>query len=132
MLNYEMLDNGNLKISGDSEGLQEVAELWERFTGGNIDYIDCCMQIVEKMDGLTGELQLIPAEWVGALTDSPIIAASSGIELSPDCSQYDEECPAVSGPVWWFPDYQIMEWIEELIYSGSVIFTRGGVINPTI
>ena len=125
MLNYKITPNGNLKISGDSEWLQEVAELWGRFTGGNIDYIDCCMQIVEKMDGLAGELHLIPAELIGALTNSPIIAASSGIELSPDCSQSDEEYQNVTGPVWWFPAYEWREWIEDLMTAGNVIFARG-------
>lgn len=59
----------------------------------------------------------IRPELIGALTDSPIISDTL----------FDEE----TGPeekdhakIWWFPEYQLVDEVEELLTKGEIIFTK--------
>jgi hypothetical protein len=59
-------------------------------------------------------------EWIGALTDSPIIARED--DMVENAAQ--GTC-APGGPVWWFPDYALRSPLAVLRETGRVTLTRG-------
>lgn len=108
-MDYEILPNGDLKFTLDTD---EQAEWAEKLSDDDwIDFVE-----IFADTGLRGncELDNIPPEAVGALTDSVIIA--DGVDHDPG---------GVIGAVdnvWWFPNYMIEDPAETLIKTGEVIF----------
>jgi hypothetical protein len=109
-MDYQILPNGDLKFTLDSD---EQAEWKEELADKEwIDFVEIFAET-----GLRGncELDNIPAEAVGALTDSVIIA--DGVDYDPG------GVIGAVGNVWWFPNYMVEDPAETLVNTGEVIFT---------
>ena len=102
MIRAQIQKDGYLKITADNEGRRNLKEaaLWL-----------CDEAIAEE---LRDQFHFILPEWVGALTDSPILADDLTIEDNGDIS--------FVGDTWWFPDYQVTDPWEVLKNTGRVIF----------
>lgn len=60
--------------------------------------------------------ELIDPRQIGALTDAPIFAQTKDIS-------YDEEGNITDvGRVCWYSNYQFMDWIEDIITTGTTTF----------
>jgi hypothetical protein len=57
----------------------------------------------------------IPPEEIGALTDAPIIGHAERDERGEMVDAYD---------IYWYPEYELKNPIEELKKNGEVIFTK--------
>lgn len=108
MIQAKILKNGTLKITADNQGRADLKEAWNE------------LEYYPTEDFITEELRLqsfefVRPEWVGALTDSPIITDELGIA--------DDGTADYMGDVWWYPNYMITDPWEELKNKGRVIFT---------
>lgn len=102
-MKYEILQNGNLKIS---------VELDEEFNTDG-DFFSCFEPV------LTNGLSEVLPEMIGALTDSPIV--------SDECPDYEEEVlNSDDCNVWWYPEYETTCFIEQLENQGYIIMTKVG------
>ena len=109
-MKYEIL-NGNLVISLGNEADREAAqESLDRASNRDTDFLN---DLLEDWTA-NGHLYAVRPEWIGALTEAPIITDDLTIE--------DDGTPVVNGDVWWFPDYQVKSFAEELLEKGSITF----------
>jgi hypothetical protein len=104
MIKATILKNGCLKITADNAGRHELAQC------NYFDKIE--VHIAEELH--RDNFEFIRPEWVGALTDSPI--------LTNDLSIGDTGVAEFVGDVWWFPNYMITDPWQELKNKGKVIF----------
>lgn len=109
----EILPNKDLKISITADGREELAEMDARENNPGTDY-----KLARLLEYHLGNgWEFVRPEEVSALTSSPI--------LSNDVSRDDDGELTAIGEVWWFPNYQVINEVEEMKDSGFVIFTAG-------
>jgi len=109
----KVLPNGNLLITAGNLARQGLADAYR---DGGYAAAEC----------FVGEYILpecgafIPPENIGALTDSPIVCLDA---------DYPDDgigpIPHDGIPVYWFPNYQVVDPWELLKNTGRVIFTKG-------
>ena len=99
---------GNLVVVASNSDRSEIAHYIRRAGAESALYM-----AFESIIG-NSDLDWIPAEDIGALTDSPIIGESS---------VRDDGTREVWGRVWWFPDYQTRDPAEDLARRGRAVFT---------
>lgn len=58
-------------------------------------------------------------EWIGALTDAPIITDNEPIHQDDGTVIFDDDAK-----FWWYPNYQVSSFGERLIENGQVIFDK--------
>lgn len=109
-LDISVLDNGNLRLSV-RDGMLDDAK--EDFSNGYLkDH-----EIFEPYS-CNGSYELFDAgdanPFVG-LTDAPCIAESM--------DYLEDGTKEIIGRFWYYSDYQLSYWFEELIDNGEVIFT---------
>lgn len=109
---FEELENGNLKITLNKRGKEELAELKERFE--KIGY--AIWWELNEGKFCNGYTEVKPED-IGALTSSPLIA--NGI-IDEETTQEELD----NTKVWFFPNYQVISEIEELFEKGEVIFVN--------
>ena len=114
------LSNGNLHISLSATGKVELPKLLERYE--KQEYYSFFVDLFEEGAGTSSIfgngydlVSDITKGNLGLLTDSLVIGYDSLI---------DEETEEIIGyeKLWWFPDYQIICPIEELLTKGEVTF----------
>jgi hypothetical protein len=111
LVEFTKLSNGDLRISLLPEGREEAVEISKTNKSTNAKFTEIIMhQICNGWD-------VLRPEEVGALTDSLILS---------DDSEFDDEGEVITiGNVWWFPNYQILDEVEELLKNGYVDFELG-------
>ena len=92
--NFEILSDGNLKITLNKNGKRELKILYKESKGSMNDY-DMIREITDDFFG-NGWTWIEP-EQIGALTDAPI--------LSNDAGYNDDGIMEIDGDVWWYPNY---------------------------
>lgn len=111
-MKFEITENGNLKIISEAEDKEMLEENKARH---NADDIGSLCDLLEDTGWRpNGRLYDVRPEWIGALTDAPILTDGLTIEDNGDAT--------VHGNVWWFPNYMVENFMETLIEKGSVIF----------
>jgi hypothetical protein len=65
-------------------------------------------------DHLCSGWEMVPPEDLGALTSAPI--------LSDEITRDDNGCVTEAGRVYWYPEYQVRDEIEELRSRFEVVF----------
>lgn len=112
---FEEMEDGSLKISlnkQDPEAFLEVQEMIDKpLDEAFLDLLESCRMI-------GNDWYLVPAEDIGALTCSPIIGQGAMY-----AEEGDQDRPINYEKVWWFPNYQIIDPIEEILSKGFVIFS---------
>lgn len=114
LVKFEELKNGGLKIKLTPEGKVELKEM----IADGKSYNELWDAIMEY-DHCNGGYRLVEPELVGALTSSPIIVNPDGVDFDDDGIKVNS-----SAKVWWFPDYQIVNEIHELLKNRSIIFEQ--------
>ena len=104
--------SGKLRIILTPNGRQELQDRLDN--GDNIDTDSTLQDLLE--DHLGNGWEWVQPEELGALTSAPI--------LSEDCRRDDEGWLIEVGAVYWFPNYQILSPVAELLRVGHVSFDR--------
>lgn len=118
-MDFKILPNGNLKITRNRKDKQELREMLAKTNDDRL-----LMAELLEFTGWqpNGQLYLISPEDVGALTDSPIITDDMTIE--------DDGAITVHGEVYWYPNYMVSNFMEELLRDGKTIFTKAETVAP--
>jgi hypothetical protein len=106
--------SGRLRIVLTPNGRQELQRRLDN--GDNIDAEATLYDLLE--DHLCNGWEWILPEELGALTSAPI--------LSDDCRRDDQGRLIEVRPVFWFPSYQILSPVNQLLNAGHVDFDRAG------
>ncbi len=110
---FEILPDGNLKISLTPEGKIELEEISFNLENQYNDY-DMLRDLIEYQ--LCNRWTWIAPESTGALTDAPILSNNV---------RYNNAGEIVAEPnVWWYPNYMIDDIIEKLYSNGYLIFDK--------
>jgi hypothetical protein len=110
---FSILPNDDLQLAIDSPADKTlVEELLKKNACNDIAFM---AELLEDT-GLSpnGRLYLVAPEHIAALTDAPILTNEMLIE--------DDGEVLVTGKVWWYPDYAVQHFGEELHKQGSVNF----------
>jgi hypothetical protein len=116
-LELTKLVNGNLEIRADEEYRGELMAMQEDWDQRGVDADSRLAEVLEHY--LANGWEWVQPEEIGALTAAPI--------LSDDVERDDEGKIVKAGKVYWYPQYEVFDPLEQLIQTGSVIFT--GVIE---
>lgn len=107
---------GGLEITRDEQDLEELQDQLNRAMTYSSDYEMAFLADLLEPWTANGSYAPVYPEWIGALTSAPIIAS---------VLTYSEEgTPTVlpEDKVWWFPDYAVRSFAEELLKNGMVRF----------
>jgi len=110
---FELSRNAkNLVIRMGSSAKVKTQEMLSTSSHTDFDFLDKLLEAA----GVTplGQLYRVLPENVGALTDAPIIGTSQFL---------DEADSTENEKVWWYPDYAVTSFAEQLILNGIVVFT---------
>lgn len=121
MIDFKILDSGNLEITCGDEDKEDLQDLLDRCTHRDHGFLADLLDHTGWQGN--GQLHQVQPEWVAALTDAPIL--TDDLVLSDDA-----DMPKVEGTVWWYPDYMVKSFAEELISTGRVVFTKGERVDP--
>jgi hypothetical protein len=108
-IEYQILPNGNLLLTASNDARADYSDELKRRGSDEVFY-----QMMSAWRD-NGVLFPIEPEWIGALTEAPIIAEFHTVE--------DDGTNTVDGKVWWFPNYMITDPMKELFHKGRVEFT---------
>jgi hypothetical protein len=112
-MDYNILPNGNLEITcnrNDKPGLRDM--LAKTHNDGIL-----LAELLESTGWQpNGRLHQISPEDVAALTDAPM--------LTDDMTVEDDATVTVHGQVYWYPNYMVTNFMEELLNEGRTIFQR--------
>lgn len=104
-MNYQILENGDLKLLCDLSNPE------------NIDYLSESHSITDIVQThFIDKLEILQPVDIGALTSSEIIAHKVVRDNNSDVEY--------AANVWWFPNYQIEDPMETLRETGEVVFTK--------
>jgi hypothetical protein len=121
-LSFEVLNTGDLKIILLPEGKSFLKEM----LNDNKHYDEIWAELM-KYEDWNGGYTLLKPEYIGALTNAPIIAEPCKVQ--PQCCGQapvipDDTC------IWWFPEYETVNELHELRKNRSVIFTKAQPVKP--
>ena len=109
-INFEILENGNLRLSFDDDvEIQEVRESLNKY-GSNF-------VLVSMTEGYwaNGWGVFPDADTLGQMSSTPIISEDASVE--------DDGSNTLFGKCWYFPSYMIYCPIEKIIDDGHVDFS---------
>jgi len=114
---FEVLGNGDLKISLTNEGKEYIEDL--RNESG--DYTKGWSEMISDLfdHEISNGYSYVQPEDIGALTSSLII--SNGI-IDDETTQEDLD----SIDLWWFPQYEVRDEVKDLEDNGFIIFSKAG------
>lgn len=112
-INFEELPDGSLKITLTDEGREELTERKE-----NDNYMGIWSSLLEETQ-CNGSYGLVTPDEVGALTDSIIIVNNVDINDEGDFVEHEDT------KYWWFPNYMVIDELQELLDNNEVIFSKG-------
>jgi len=102
--------NGDLRITLLPEAREDVQEI------SSSQQLSADAKLAETIEWHLGEgWSFVNPEDIGALTEAPI--------LSEDVD-YDNRGQAKVGVVFWYPEYEVKDPVEQLLENGFVDFTQ--------
>lgn len=115
-LEFRILPDGNLEITCDDPDKEELQDILDSTTHKDHGFLADMLEYTGWQPN--GQLFKVQPEWIGALTDAPILTDNL---LFPDKGD-----PTITpeSKVWWFPNYMIESFAETLILDGRVVFTK--------
>ena len=114
-MNLRKTTSGDLEIRLNRNGRRHFSEIREQRDDFGINA--ALYALLE--DHLCGGWEMVPPEDIGALTSAPI--------LSDEISRDDHGKVTNAGRVYWYPDYQVTDEIDEIdeIRKELVLFFQG-------
>ena len=109
-VDLEKAGDGNLHIHLNPNGRRNFAEIREQRDAYGIHAALCAL----LEDHLCSGWEMVPPEDIGALTAAPI--------LSDEIVRDDEGRLTEAGLVYWYPDYQVRDEIEEIRAHLMLVF----------
>ena len=113
MINLKINSDGNLEITATENGKEYINEHIETKSNDSLWY-----DLLESYS-CNGPYNLVDPVIIGALTEAPIIADKPSLISDDGEVTYDEETK-----FYWFPDYVVIDEIEELADGGIVTFSN--------
>lgn len=114
--NFEILENGNLKISLDGEnGRFELFDLMDKRCAECLSDDNIFIELIEYQ--LENGWQLLDSSQTGDLTDSMILSDNAPFNDHGDLEDIDYN-------KWWFPQYVYDSYVEDLFVKGFVIWSK--------
>ena len=107
ILTFKELKNGKLRISYLKGHKKELREYHNEH-----GEIDTMMEETESY--WTNGWGVFTGDQLGQLTEAPIIAKESYFE--------EDSSHTLNGPAWWYPDYQVTDFIEVILDKGFIDF----------
>lgn len=112
-MNIEILENGNLKLSLEFDDIEEI-----NYQKSLDSADDCIISVLLEPYSCNGSYAFFDAgdgnPFVG-LTDAPCIAEQ--------LDYLDDGAIEIIGNFWYYDNYMIKSFIDELVELGEVIFT---------
>jgi len=109
-VDLEKAQDGNLRIRLNRSGRRHFAEIRQQRDAYGIHAALCAL----LEDHLCNGWEMVPPEDIAALTAAPI--------LSDEISRDDEGQVTEAGRVYWYPDYQVCDEIDELRSHLMLVF----------
>lgn len=112
-MNIAILPNGDLKLTADNLTRACIADM----QNSGRDYWSIMAELFEPyfMNGSYQPFDAGDANPFVGLTSAPCIAESMDV--------HDDGTREIVGRLWWFPDYQGRDDLEELKTHGHVVYT---------
>ena len=108
MVTFKIQDDQSLKIILDQDARVDVQDILD-----NNSPIIALQDVLE--DYVCNGWGLYYGEQLGQMTDSPFICEDSVLD--------DDGRVTIFGRAWWYPNYQILCPVEQLLKNGEVVFT---------
>ena len=113
-MKYTVTQNGNLEITCEGSEKEDLQDILDSTSHKDHGFL---AEMLEYAGWSTnGKLYPVAPEWIGALTDAPIV--------SDEVIYLDNGDHEVPGKVWWFPNYMVESFAETLIGTGRVLFAK--------
>jgi len=109
-VDLEKAPDGNLHIHLNRRGRRHFADIREQRDAYGIHAALCAL----LEDHLCSGWEMVPPEDLGALTSAPI--------LSDEISRDEEGRITEAGRVYWYPEYQVCDEIEEIRANLVLVF----------
>lgn len=120
MLDFKILDSGNLEITCEDADKEDLQDTLDRCTHRDHGFLADLLEDTGWSGN--GRLYQVQPEWIAALTDAPIL---TDWLVHTD----EDDMPEVDGTVWWYPDYAVKSFAEELISTGRTVFVRADPVT---
>jgi hypothetical protein len=108
------IEGHSLVIKATKEGREELAEAYER--GGYPEAENVLHEALHE------QFVFVQPDWIGALTDAPILVAQDDVDFPDDA---DHWIVRPNARVFWFTNYQVEDPWETLRAKGVVRFSEG-------
>ena len=119
-LTLERLENGNLKISLTDEGKEKIEEDIDIKEADFFDYF-------ENISSNSELLYIYNISDIGIMMEAPGITIGYYID---DSGELTDEGNEDYSEIFYYADYAIKDFTEELKNNGFVIFQTSGVLTP--
>lgn len=119
-VSMEVNEHGALVIKAGYTGFDESDFLSEILNDAKIKHKDhdfIAALLDENIRAGGSSFFVVQPEWIGALTDSPIVTDEQPAYEDDGSVTFTD-----SANFWWYPDYQIKSFADELIEGGKTIF----------
>lgn len=111
-------DNGDIAIEMAQDDLDEVEQSKARASHLDHDVLADLLELSGDWPG--GQyIPVRPEQVPGALTDAPMFTDEVSFASGDDDAEY-----TATGNVWWYPDYMVKNFVDELVESGRTVFTK--------
>ncbi len=111
-MKFEFTPKGNLVLVAEPTDTELLGDLLQRHGGDDVSFLADLLETTGWSPN--GQLMQLSPEDVGALTDAPILTDDRTID--------DDGVVSAVGKVWWYPNYMVTNFAEELAQTGSTQF----------
>lgn len=132
MLNWKVLENGDLKIYVMEGEKRNFKRFIREGRAEDRDFSAREKTMWEAFEGIIESgLEWVAPERIGALTSAPILSDWHWPMYPDHEGELDGSAPPDDVQVWWYPNYMVRSPIDDLIEDGYTIFTKAEAETPS-
>lgn len=120
-LRFEHQPNGDIKVTANPENIGDIIEMLDEEGQAGDDAMYDLLSGPGNGHALGNGYTIVKPEDVGALTDGLLLGDGG----------YDDKGDVYTGNVWWFADYQVKGFAEELANGRPITLVYSGFASPT-